>query len=483
MTAEEQGLIKARELLSTDPQEALHTFANLDLWPDKKFHPLGSLYSIIAQLQLENIKEAKRIVNEVLRRLSKISLSKKDDKNLIKLYSIILNRIGVIFFKREDYPIAKRLLRAALKFARELRLDEKHLLSYISLNLAQCYLQTGQNSEALRVLNISKEIAENKIIQSMNNYLIYFLLKEKDWKQAAACLEEAVTYWRENREIDQKVIELALNQKVKLHQQYFEQFLEKDLNQAQAHLQEAVTTLKSLNKENEELKLYYEAAEKLRKIQSTAANDYYLLIYERLDPVTSHDPSMKEILEMSMIRLAFQAIDEKEFSAAKEYFQKALMITDKNRERILSMLSHIREIESESTELPPDNPSPPIRKGFQTSTQSETSTDLPSINEAVSYDQIKNEIGSYYKTKGYDVSYNVRMDTVQVDLIAQKRRNKVIVLIASNLAEAAISNMLLKGMLPKKGLKKVIYLIRGNSQEIQANDDISVITDLKALPL
>ncbi|MFX0063828.1 MAG: tetratricopeptide repeat protein [Candidatus Hermodarchaeota archaeon] len=483
MTAREQGLIKAREQLSTNPQEALHTFANLDLWPDKKFHPLSSLYSIIAQLQLENTQEAQRSVDEALKRLNKISLSKKEDKNLIKLYSIVLNRIGVIFFKRENYPIATRLLRAALKFARKLRLDEKHLLSYISLNLAQCYLQTGQDSEALQVLNISKEIAENKIIQSISNYLAYFLLKEKDWKQAAACLEEAVTYWRENREIDQKVIELALNQKVQLHQRYFERFLEQDLNQAQTHLQEAVTTLKALNKENEELKLYYEAAEKLRKIKSTAANDYYLLIYERLDPVTSHDPVMKEILEMSLIRLAFQAIDEKEFLAAKVYFQKALMITVKNKERILSMLSHIREIESESTDLPSDKPRPPLRKRSQTSTHSETPADLPSINESVSYDQIKNEIGSYYKTRDFEVSYNVRIDTVRVDLIAQKRRKRIILLIAPNLAEAAISTMLLKGIPSKRGLKKVIYLIKGNSQEIETNADISVINQLKALPI
>ncbi|MFX1536048.1 MAG: tetratricopeptide repeat protein, partial [Promethearchaeota archaeon] len=160
MTAREQGLINALEQLSTNPKEALHTFANLDLWPDEKFHPLSTLYSIIAQLQLEDIQAAQRSVDEAVKRLSKISLSKKEDKSLIKLYSIILNRIGVIFFKRENYPTATRLLRTALKFARKLRLDEKHLLSYVSLNLAQCYLQTDQNSEALKVLNISRKIAE-----------------------------------------------------------------------------------------------------------------------------------------------------------------------------------------------------------------------------------------------------------------------------------------------------------------------------------
>ncbi|MFX1537054.1 MAG: hypothetical protein ACFFDI_22815, partial [Promethearchaeota archaeon] len=310
--------------------------------------------------------------------------------------------------------------------------------------------------------------------------------KERDWEQAAACLEEAVTCWKENREVDQKVIELALNQKVQLHQQYFEQLLEQDLNQAQTHLREAVTTLKSLNKENEELKLYYEAAEKLRKIKTSAANDYYLLIYERLEPVTSYDPTMKEIFEMSLIRLAFQAIDEKEFSAAKEYYQKALMITVKNKERILSMLSHIREIESESTDLISDKLRPPIEKRSQStqiSTHSETPTELPSINESVSHDQIRNEIGSYYQTRDYEVSYNERIDTVKVDLIAQKRRKRIIILIAANPAEAAISTMLLKGIPPKRGLKKVIYLIKGNSQELETDANISIINRLKALPL
>ncbi|MFX0093911.1 MAG: tetratricopeptide repeat protein [Candidatus Hodarchaeota archaeon] len=361
-------------------------------------------------------------------------------------------------------------------------MDEKHLLSFVSLNLAQCYLQTDQPSEAIQILEISRKIADNKSIQGMSSFLLYLLFKEKDLEQAGTFLEECINCWNENEEISQKLIERANTHKVLFHQKFFEQLFEQDINQAQEHLNKAINILYSLNKEEEVVKVYYEAANRLHKVDSPIAQEYYQAVYEKLSP-DQDDLELREILEKSMIRLAFDALTKEQFSVAKKFFQEALKITIKNKERILSMLSHIQDIES--TDQPSNQIKPPSsnksERGKQQS-HSEASSILPSIDKAVSPAEIKRKITEYYKNKGYKVTLETIVGSVQVDLMAQKKQKRILLMISTNRAEAAISILVLKGIPHQRGMKKAVYLIKGKPQEIQTDSNISIVNQLKALP-
>ncbi|MFX0093912.1 MAG: hypothetical protein ACFFBD_19390 [Candidatus Hodarchaeota archaeon] len=101
MTADQQELIKAREQLKTNPQAALRTFTDQTLWTDEKHHLLGRLYSVTAYFELERIEESKNCLDNAIKMLSSISFSDADN-NLIKLYSILLNKIGLFFFSKKS---------------------------------------------------------------------------------------------------------------------------------------------------------------------------------------------------------------------------------------------------------------------------------------------------------------------------------------------------------------------------------------------